>query len=285
MNCPKCRAVVSAGASECSACGIIFSRWLDRPVRPSLSTTPVPPPIADEPLVIPKPAIIAGVILFIFIGILWTSHRHAVRASENGSVSLDHNGQAERNRLGEEAWKASQDAAHDRAVAAKKSMHTLPSTLTEDDLRALIEADPMFQDNILVSVPKYFDANAYRTVSDKYPALASAKSEGLIEFDPPFDPNNRRSTDGFVEVKIPSMAYYNVEMIRDRGDTYEIDLGKRKLDTVTLESATDVKVKVAIAVSLEHEVAAKLGHGTSTTLHAYLSRGADGWRLDSIKTR
>lgn len=279
MKCPECGVTTPPGSEECSACGIIFSRWVNHPIRPSLSATPLPPPAASEPRSIPKPLLIAGVIVFVVIGIFWTSHRRAARATQNGAVSLDdinNSGEAGRERARQDAAKA----------AGGSSTPALPPTLTEQGLRALIEADPLFQDNLLVSVPKSFDAADFRAVAAKYPSLASANAEGLIEFDPPFDPKNRRPSDGYVEVKVPSVALYKVETIRDRDDTYEIDLGKRALDTVTVKSATDSKVEAAFTFTYEHEIGNTLKpDGSSRKGQASLTRGENGWQLDSVKRK
>jgi hypothetical protein len=231
------------------------------------------------------PLLIAGAIVFVLLGIVWTAHRHSARANAKSDLDgllndINNKGQAGRDHLRE----ASIAARHDQAVAAAaaaKSLRALPPTLTEADLRALIEADGLFHENVTVRVPKYFDSRDYASVAKTYPALGPAKREGLVEFDPPFD--GVHPTDEPIEVKTPSMALYKVEMVSDRGDTYEIDVGKRTLDTVTVQTVTDFKVEAAFTFTYEHEVGNALKpDGYAKTGHASLARGADGWRLDSI---
>lgn len=286
MNCPKCGAVAATGAEECAACGIIFSRWREIPLRPSLSSTPLPPPETQR---IPVPFIVVGAILFVLLGIIWTTHRHSASAQKNDlDATLDeinNKGEAERQRLRNESWKASVAAAHDRAVAAKASesqARALPPTITEADVRRLIEQDAVFLDNATVSVPKVFAASNYSNVAKQYPALQLAKNEALIEFDPPFEPGTR-TVEGLVEVRVPPTAFYKA-MIRDRGESWEIDVGKRKIDTLTVVTADDFKLDVTFTFTYQQAVGNALHpDGNSQRGEAQLTRGADGWRVDSVK--
>jgi hypothetical protein len=285
MNCPKCGAVAATGAEECAACGIIFSRWREIPLRPSLSSTPIPAP---EPQRIPLPFIIAGAILFVLIGIMWTTHRHSASAQKNDlDATLDeinNKGAAERERLRNESWKASVAAAHDRAVAAKAAAgqaRALPPTITEADVRRLVEQEMLFQDNVTVSVPKVFEASNYSNVGKQYPAIQLAKNEALIEFDPPFEPGTR-TVEGVVQVKVPPAAFYKA-MIRDRGDTWEIDVGKRKIDALTVLTADDFKLDMTFTFTYEQAVGNALHpDGNSQRGEAKLTRGPDGWHVDSV---
>ena len=286
MNCPKCGVVAAAGAEECGACGIVFSRWRDRPVRPSLTNTPLPAPEQR----VPASLIIAGVIVFVIIGLVWTAHRRAARASEkNGDMTallddINNKGQAERERIRNEAQKGYRAAEHDQAVAAAaaaKIARQLPPTITEADLRALIEQDAFFQDNVTASVPKAFTAGDYSSVARQYPALPGALKEELIEFDPPFDPK-ARPTDTYIQGHVPSMALYNVAAANDRGDTYEFDVGRRRLDTLTIHSAGDFKIEAAFSYTYEHPAGRALLPGVKAYGHASLTRGASGWRVDSV---
>jgi hypothetical protein len=274
------------GAEECAACGIIFGRWREVPMRSSLSSTPLPAP---EPRRIPLPFIIVGAILFVLFGIIWTTHRHSASAQKNDlDATLDeinNKGEAERERLRNESWKATAAARHDRAVAAKAAASqglALPPTITEADVRRLIEGDALFQDNATVSVPKVFEASNYSNVAKQYPAIQLAKNEALIEFDPPFEPA-RRTVEGLVEVKVPPTAFYKA-MIRDRGDSWEIDVGKRKIDTLTVVTADDFKLAVTFTFTYEQAVGNALRpDGNSQRGDAQLTRGAEGWRVDSVR--
>ena len=284
MNCPKCGAVAAAGAEECPACGIVFSRWRERPQRPSLSSTPLPP---AEPQRIPTVFIVVGAIVFVLFGIIWTARRHAAAASQKNNLDstldeINNKGEAERERLRNEAAKADAAAAHDRAVAAKAAQSIpFPSTITEAEVRSLIEQNALFQDIVTVSVPKVFEANNYGNVTKQYPAFLAAKNEALIEFDPPFEPG-KHSVEGPVQVKVPPTAYYKA-MIRDRGDTWEIDVGKRKLDALTVVTADDFKLTVRFTITYEQAVGNVL-HPDGNQQHgeALLTRGPSGWRVDSV---
>jgi len=284
MNCPKCGAVAATGAEDCAACGIIFSRWRERPLRPSPSSTPLPAPEHQR---IPVPFIVVGAILFVLLGIIWTTHRHSASAQRNLDATLDeinNKGEAERERLRNEAWKASTAAAHDRAVAAKvaaSQARALPPTITEADVRRLIEQDALFQNDVTVSVPKVFEASNYANVAKQYPAFPLAKNEALIEFDPPFEPGTR-SAEGPVQVKVPPAAFYKA-MIHDRGESWEIDVGKRKIDALTVVTADDFKLDVTFTFNYEQAVGNALHpDGKSQRGEAQLSRGPDGWRVDSV---
>lgn len=286
MNCPKCGAVADDGAEECAGCGIVFSRWRDRPLRPSLTNTPLPAPEQR----VPASLIIAGVIVFVVIGIVWTAHRRAARASQKDDLTaqldeINNKGQAERDRIRNEATKGYQAAEHDRAVAAEaaaKAARQLPPTITEADLRTLIEQDAFFQESVVAPVPKVFDGREYASVARRYPALINAVREELVEFDPPFDPKAPRTTDAQIQVHVPSAALYKVAGINDRGDTYEIDLGRRRLDTLTIESAGDFKIETGLTFTYEHPVGKALLPDVKARGHASLTRGANGWRVDSL---
>ncbi len=292
MNCPKCGVVAAAGAEECAACGVVFSRWRERPLRPSLSNTPLPsaPPAPVEQQRIPAPLIIAGVIVFVVVGLLWTAHRRAARASEPGDVTamlddINNKGQAERDRRRNEAAKGLRAEEHERAqaaAAAAKAASQLPPTITEADVRALIERDAFFQENVLMSVPKAFDAPQYPSVAQKYPALPGALHEELIEFEPPFDPKFPHVNPQQIQVHVPSTAFYKVAMINDRADTYEIDVGRRRLDALTVESAGDFKIEAGFSYTYEHAVGKALLPQMKRSGHASLTRGAEGWRIDLL---
>jgi len=291
VNCPKCGVATAAGAEECAACGIVFSRWRERPLRPSLSDTPLPavPPPPVEQQRVPMPLIIAGAIVFIVIGVIWTAHRRSVRASGKDDMTamlddINTKGQVERDRIRNEVETGYRAAEHDQAVAAAaaaKAARQLPPTITEAALRELIEQDAFFQESVVTLVPKVFDARNYASVVRQYPAIPGALREQLIEVDPPFDPKVRRPTDAQIEVHVPSTAFYKVAMIRDRGDSYEIDVGRR-LDTLTIESAGDFKIEAAFLYTYEHPVGATLLPDVKTRGHVSLTRGADGWRVDSL---
>ncbi|HEY2323197.1 MAG TPA: hypothetical protein VGJ82_10090 [Thermoanaerobaculia bacterium] len=282
MNCPKCGVVAAAGAEECAACGIVFSRWRERPLRTS------PPPVEGHQR-IPTPLIIAGAIVFILIGLIWTAHRRSARASEKSDMSamlddINNKGKAERDRLRDEAEKGYRAAQHDQAVAsaaAANAARQLPPTITEADLRTLIEQDVFFQEHVLVSVPKSFSSREYASVARQYPALTGAIREGLIEFDPPFDPKAPGRTDRQIYVHVPPLALYKVPTINDRPDTYELDLGRRRLADVTIENAADFAIAAAFTYDYEQSVGSAL-LDVKRVGHASLKRAADGWRLDSL---
>ena len=292
MNCPKCGVVAAAGAEECGACGIVFSRWRERPLRPSLSNTPLPsvapPPVQQQS--VPAALIIAGAIVFIIIGIGWTAHRRAARANEKGDLTamlddINNKGQVERNRIRREAEQGYRASEHDQAVAAAaaaKAARQLPPTITEAELRALIERDALFQDNVVAPVPKAFDARDYSSIEREYPAFDGALREQLIELDPPYNPANRRGDEGRISVKIPPAALYNVAGVNDRGDTNEIDVGRRRIETLTIQGAGDFKIETAFTYTYEHPVGKALFPHVRPYGHASLTRGADGWRVDSV---
>src|SRR5205085_12581639 len=102
------------------------------------------------------------------------------------------------------------------------------------------------------SIPKAFEASNYSNVGKQYPALQLAKNEALIEFDPPFEPG-RRTVEGLVQVRVPPTAFYKA-MIRDRGDSWEIDVGKRKIDALTVVTADDFKLAVTFTFTYEQPV-------------------------------
>jgi hypothetical protein len=296
MKCPKCGAGVVDGAEECQACGIVFSRWRERPQRPTFDAVSVPPPVsAPAEQRTPTLLVIGGIVVFMFFGLLWTMHRRAARDEkphDDLTPMLDEINQShksQRDRLSDEAASAARAEAHDQALqaaAAAKAGKALPPGLTEEGVRALVEQDAFFQVSAVANVPKEFTIRDYERVRSKYPALVPAANEQLIEFDPPFNvkrpPDPAPGMNQSFEVRIPSAAYYKVAMIRDRDAEYEIDVGLRRIDKLTIDAADDFKIDASFTFTYEHPVGIVLKVDHSRSGHATLRRGASGWRVDAI---
>src|SRR2546423_137478 len=140
MECPKCGAAQEAGREECSACGIVFSRWQPRQVRrPTLSSTPVEPPSSSGGR-IPMPFILIGVVVVIF-GLMWTKHVREQRAKFNPDDMLNeinNKGSNLRRQLREEQAAIAR-AQNRAAMTAAAVTPKLPADLDEDRIKTLLE--------------------------------------------------------------------------------------------------------------------------------------------------
>ena len=206
-TCPKCGASDQRG-TECGACGLIFARWRPRDAKPA-----APPPVAATPAKPPFNVLVvvplAAVVLL--VGVLWASSR--VR-SEGEEV--------------ETPAESAVVAPEPKAVRAKEG------TLSDAEIRELIEECDYFQEHLTVTLPKTVQSNLMRLED---PRLRLAVNMGLLELDPGFDadaaarhlPNpanpGRTST-----LRLGPNA---TSAISDFGDSFQIDLGRRRVEQIS----------------------------------------------------
>src|SRR4029077_6238946 len=155
-----------------SACGIVFARWQPRETRrPTLSSTPVETPAPSAG--IPVPFLIVAAFLVIVGGLIWTKHHQAARASVNPDEILNeinNKGSNLRRQLREEQVAIHRAQAR-AAMTAEAIKPQLPTDLDESRITDLIQSCTYFSDRVSVDVPKKFQANAYRIILGRYPAL------------------------------------------------------------------------------------------------------------------
>jgi hypothetical protein len=289
MECPKCGAAQGAGRDECSACGIVFSRWQPRQVRrPTLSSsTPVQPP-ASSGGGIPMPFILVGIVFVVIFGLMWTKHVREQRAKFNPDDMLNeinNKGSNLRRQLREE--QAAIARAQNRAsMTAAAVTPKLPSDIDEERLKNMFEECNYFRDSVVVDIPKKFQPNIYRLILDRYPATSMAAVEHLIEFDPPFNageaarhlPNPAYPGD-MITVKLTPYAYQKVD-VREDDDVYHFGLGRRKVEITRTTLISESKISAEFTWTLEQSAGANLSpEGEGRSGAAEFQRTAGGWSM------
>lgn len=287
MECPKCGAAQEAGREECSACGIVFSRWQPRQVRrPTLSSTPSEPPASSGG--IPMPFILIGLVFIVIFGLMWTKHVREQRAKFNPDDMLNeinNKGSNLRRQLREEQAAISR-AQNRAAMTAGAVTPKLPSDLDEERIKSMIEECNYFRDTVVVDIPKKLQPNIYRFVADRYPATTMASVEHLIEFDPPFNPAqaahyvpNPAYPGDVITVKLTPYAYQKVD-VREDDDVYHFGLGRRKVEITRTVVTSESKIVAEFTWTLEQSAGASLSpEGSGPKGAADFERTAGGWSL------
>lgn len=288
MECPKCGAIQDAGREECSACGIVFSRWQPRqPRRPTLSSTPVDPPAPSSSF--PLPLVFVGIFIVVVLGMVWTNHHKAARANVNPDDILNeinNKGSNLRRQLREE--QAAIHRAQARAAMTSEAVTPkLPADLDEVQITGLIQSCNYFSDRITVDVPKKFQVNIYGFTLRDYPALPMAAVEHLIEFDPPsFNPTDAKRyapnpayPGDWVTVKIVPYAYSKVDVSED-DNVYHFGLGRRRISITRATPTSESAVSVAFTWGFDNNAGASLApEREDRNGAAEIQKTASGWSL------
>ena len=290
MNCPKCGAVQDAAREDCSSCGIIFARWQERPRRTAPGFTPTPPESPQTSTGVPPSVVIAGAVIVLIFGLVWTSHSRATREKAKGDDILNEinvAGLKKRAQMQQEG--ATARRAEARATLVSGEAHpSYPSDLDEAAVRKIIEGCSYFQDRVTVEIPKQFQVNMYSWILDRYPSLPAAALEHLIEFDPPFDsehaghrvPNPAQPGDT-IKINLAPFTHRKID-VTDTADAYQFVLGRRRIDTMTSISRTSDST-VAILFNWKYED----GEGNALdraerSCGANLQRTSNGWAATQV---
>lgn len=287
MECPKCGAAQEAGRDECSACGVVFSRWQPRQVRrTTLSSAPAEPPAQSGG--IPMPFILIGIVFVVIFGLMWTKHMREQRAKFNPDDMLNeinNKGSNLRRQLREEQAAIAR-AQNRAAMTAAAVTPKLPSDIDEERMKSMIEECNYFRDTVVVDIPKTLQPNIYRMNLERYPAIAIAAAEHLIEFDPPFNASeaarhvpNPAGPGDMITVKLTPYAYQKVD-VREDGDVYHFGLGRRKVEITRTFVTSESKVSASFSWTLEQSAGANLSpEGEARTGGADFQRTAGGWSM------
>lgn len=216
MNCPQCGAASQEGRDECPACGIVFARWRPRERKP-------PPPAekrrtssADARLKYWVAVPVAS--MLVLFAVMWAA---AVRQRDRHLLA-----QASR-----AAVEAGGQAEGDTAAAAAGAP-------AEEEIREQIEACSYFQDDLTVTLPKTVSPGLMRLTAESSPGVVLAANMGLIEFDPPFDASQAArylpdpTRPGQTSVVTLGTAAAGLPIF-DAGNEYRMELGRRRVETIT----------------------------------------------------
>jgi hypothetical protein len=108
----------------------------------------------------------------------------------------------------------------------------------EDVIRQQIESCSFFQEDLTLTLPKSVSPGLMRLSAESYPGLVLAANMGLVAFDPPFDASNAArylpdpTRPGQASVVTLTGASAGLP-IYDSGDVYRMDLGRRRIETIT----------------------------------------------------
>lgn len=254
MICPRCGASDQQG-EECRACGIVFARWRPREAKsPAPPRPPAAPRAARPPLNYRFAGAAAAAV--IVVGLIW--------AATSGPEGAD----------GQAAGRGGASRAG-AAIGAPAD----PNEITDDQIKALIEECAFFRERLTVRLPKSVSAGL---MGLEDPRLTLAANMGIVEFDPPFDasaasrylpnPANRGQTS---EVRLGPNA---PGAISDRGDAFELDLGRRRVETLSDVQRSADKIGLFYRWTIEEPELRYFAPDHDDFMGgAELRRTADGW--------
>jgi hypothetical protein len=228
MNCPKCGAVNQQGRDECSACGVVFARWRPREPKPPVEV--IPPP--REPGTSARSQINFWVAVpvaatVVFFGLLFASSGRRSEPAGAGTQTV-------------------QAAAGGAPASGEASVSGSADSISDDEIQRLIEECDFFQERLVVRIPKSVSPGTIGLIDD-HGALALAANMGIVELDPPFDVSmarrhlpNPANPGGPSEVRLGRNA--SGVPITDMGSEFQIDLGRRRVESLSGIQRTAGKV-------------------------------------------
>ena len=237
MECPKCGAAQAEEREDCTACGVIFERWRLMQERATLlekvQVSPAPAPERG----IPAWMAIAGLVVIVLLGSMWTMRNRAARAKNAPSDDLlnEINNKVVKARMAVEADQARaagnahiamQNAAATPAPAKPKELHW-PEGLAEAEARRKIELCPAFTLSHDLATPKVFTRASKSAVMQQFTWLPRAVQKGYVELD---ETTHREL--GLIEAKIVPSAWSKVPFV-DNGTHFELRLGRPRITKIT----------------------------------------------------
>lgn len=250
MECPKCGAAQAEGSEDCTVCGVIFERWRAMQERALLlEKVPGRQPVVAQERGIPAWMVIAGLVVVVLLGSMWTIRNRTARAKNGPSDDIlnEINNKVVRARMAVDA--AQRQAATDspvpidgaaaaQAVApAKRQLHW-PEGLGEADARRQIELCSAFTISHDLATPKIFPRDSRSAVMQQFVWLARAVQKGYVELD---DVTHRDL--GLIEAKIVPAAWSKVPFV-DNGTHFELRLGRPRITKITGVGPTSAGAQV-----------------------------------------
>ena len=246
MNCPKCAALQSDDAGECSNCGVVFSRF--RP-RQTLSRAH---PSPDAGTTRTRPIVIIVVIVFLASGAIWTLRRREARANVDRAGAVDmldainNKGLPTRTRLAEEErTRMYRDQATGRA-------NKIPEGLSIAVARQAIEQCSGFTTPVEIALPKEF--TSLDVAEQSYPALTAALRAGLV-----YETTEGNSHVVRIGTNRGGFTY------RDAGDKWIFPLGRRRVTSVSERSGYGDHGEARFEFEFEQKLVGELLASDSTT--------------------
>lgn len=243
MECPKCGAAQADGSDDCTVCGVVFERWRAMQERAALlETRQVSQPAAVPERGIPLWMAVAGLVVVVLLGSMWTVRNRAARAKNAPSDDV-------LNEINNKVVKAqlAADAAQARAAAARIPIGTAtaapapsasrnvlqwPEGLTEADAKRMIGFCSAFMTMNDLVTPKVFPSANRAAVMQQFPWLARAVQRRYVELD--FETHRDL---GLVEAKIVPSAWTRVPFV-DNGTHFELRLGRAQVQKISDVKAT-----------------------------------------------
>lgn len=224
--------------------------------------------------------VVAGVTLFVVFGAVWTKCRHRT-GPDTTEADLD----AKMNELNNERT-ANERRVHDEnAPAAAK----LPPDLSEDDARALIERCGYFAQPVTVALPHSFETGTHDFVSKRYPAMAAAEREHLIEFDPPLDTSRQspyEQPNPTTRVRLTSAAYSAADIVDRPGEeNYELGIGRRRIVAITsIQPTVGGNYELGLSWIYEKPIGSAIAddYASRTMAVAVVGRTSGGWAVKTL---
>lgn len=241
MECPKCGAAQADGGEDCTVCGVIFERWRAMQERAVLlEQMPSQPAVMPE-RTIPLWMAVAGLVMVVLLGSMWTIRNRAARAKDAPSEDV-------LNEINNEVVKAQLAADAAQARAAKRNpigtatvapspltaaaMITWPEGLTEDAAKQMIGFCREFTAPNDLATPKVFPRASKSAVMQQFPWLARAVQMRYVEL----DEETHRDL-GLIEAKIVPTAWSKVPFV-DNGTHFELRLGRPQVTKISGVQAT-----------------------------------------------
>jgi len=275
VDCPKCGVAQDDGRVDCISCGIVFARFREAQERAqSRRVTQNNVAISPSEGIAVSRWIIFGFVLFLIVfGALWTRSRRNARANRDlrkeGMAQLNEinqKGMKERERLQKEQESAQNMAA---AMAETPKPVRRPVGLDESGAKNLIEQCFGFTERATIKLPTSYGAYSVSAYEETYPALAAAFEKRVVERtgnDPKLWPG-------------PGAGGLNM---MDHGQEYEIPLGMRRVQEITLLVGGIDHAEAKFRWMYEGRVAAEmlLTGETYTGVAVFINNGG-AWRVQA----
>jgi hypothetical protein len=274
VDCPKCGIAQDDGREDCVSCGIVFARFREAQERAQLRAAQSDVPFQASPtegIAVSRWIIFAVLLLAVVFGALWTKSRRDARANRDlrkeGMAQLNEinkEGMAERERLEKDRESAREMAG---AMTETQKPARRPVGLDETAATRLIEQCFGFQEQATIKLPKSYTGYV-SSYAESYPSFEVALERRVVE------------RVGDAPKLWPGPGSGGLNMM-DRGEAYEIPLGKRRVREVTSLVGGIDHAEAHFRWMYEGRIAAELllKGDTYTGVAVFINNGG-AWRIN-----
>lgn len=256
MNCPKCDTANADDSQDCVACGVVFERWRAAQERALLQRTTAARPAPAPAHGIPAWMVIAGAVVIVLLGTMWTVRSRGAREKNAGSDDILNEinnkvvraqvAAAGRSRVGGTGTGKSPEMNFP-PVGANGWTQPLrwPEGLDEAQAKSMIQRCRAFSISHDVAMPKVFPRARKSEVLQRFQWLQRAVRQGYVQLD-----EVTHSEIGYVEAKIVPSAWSKVPF-NDTGTHFELRMGRPRIKSFT--GITTIQSGVRVGYAWEYD--------------------------------